>query len=137
MVILAINVMLKQGDVVNRLDRHTLYQHWFVSRSNDKHDTSDTYPSWVIRRIHRCLMIWIRFPAGLCMTKAHGQKKTLYPINNGDASCLVNCLRPWWEGTTFQTRRGTTLLSNYCSYRVRGLLHEWRIMYLGNPVLSF
>lgn len=90
--------------------------------SADKHDTFDTYPSWFIRRIHRCLMIWVRFPAGLCMAD-HGQKKTLYPINNEDVSCLVNCLRSWWEGTTIQTLRERLScfhLSNYFTYNFRG-----------------
>jgi len=91
--------------------------------SADKHDTFDTYLSWFIRRIHRCLMIWVRFPAGLCMTKAHGQKKTLYPINNEDVSCLVNCLRPWQEGTIIQTLRERLScfhLSNDFTYNFRG-----------------
>lgn len=38
------------------------------------------------------------------MTKAHRQKKTLYPINNKDTSCLVNCVGPWREGTVERAR---------------------------------
>lgn len=116
-----ISVMFKRADgVVNRLETHTLPILICISLgwmySADKHDTTDTYSSWVIHRIHRCLMIWVRFPAGLCITIASGQKKTLYPINNEDVSCLVYCLRPCRSNP-----RGKILhLSNNFSYVFRG-----------------